>query len=130
MTPITKIPLKIEADAELEALKDSAATQRALDYYLKPSVTQRCNEQKVFNVSDDVGYEEALLHASDLMRFALTTLMEARRVCKALIWTSSGAWRTSLKWPKTWSTRPSTSKKHLHAEVGRRSKAMKLHTRA
>ena len=32
MTPITKIPLKIEADAELEALKDSAATQRALDY--------------------------------------------------------------------------------------------------
>ncbi|AOZ14218.1 DUF3077 domain-containing protein [Pseudomonas lundensis] len=72
MTQITKIPLKIEADAELEALKDSAATQRALDYYLKPSVTQRCNEQKVFNVSDDVGYEEALLHASELMRFALT----------------------------------------------------------
>ena len=72
MTPITKIPLKIEADTELEALKDSAATQRALDYYLKPSVTQRCNEQKVFNVSDDVSQEEALVHASELLRFALT----------------------------------------------------------
>ena len=59
MTPITKIPLKTEPDAELEALKDSAATQRALDYYLKPTVTQRSTEHKLFTVREGLSLEEA-----------------------------------------------------------------------
>ena len=71
MTPITKIPLKTEPDAELEALKDSAATQRALDYYLKPSVTQRSTEHKVFTVREGLSLEEAMVHASELLRYAL-----------------------------------------------------------
>lgn len=34
MTPITKITPETEIEIELETFKDSAATQRALDYYL------------------------------------------------------------------------------------------------
>lgn len=46
MTPITKTPQKNESDSELESLKDTVATQRALDYYLKPSVSQHTVEKK------------------------------------------------------------------------------------
>ena len=71
MTPITKIPLNTEPDPELESLKDSVATQRALDYYLKPPVSQPPPEKKVFFVSNDVTQEEALLLASDYLRCAI-----------------------------------------------------------
>lgn len=46
MTPITKIAPDNDTDIELEALKDSAASQRALDYYLKPAVSPHCVEKK------------------------------------------------------------------------------------
>lgn len=73
MTPITKIPLKTDPDLELEALKDSAATQRALDYYLKPAISQPLNEQKVFNLREGVSQEEAMVHASELLRCAMAS---------------------------------------------------------
>jgi len=73
MTPITKTPQKNESDSELESLKDTVATQRALDYYLKPSVSQHTMEKKVFQVSSDVSQEEALLHASDYLRCGIAS---------------------------------------------------------
>lgn len=71
MTPLTKIAPVTESDPELESLKDSAATQRALDYYLKPAVSQPPPEKKVFLVNSDLTQEEALLHASDYLRCAI-----------------------------------------------------------
>lgn len=59
MTSLTKSPQKNESDSELDSLKDTVATQRALDYYLKPSVSQHTMEKKVFQVSSDVSQEEA-----------------------------------------------------------------------
>lgn len=72
MTPITKIPLNTEPDPELESLKDSVATQRALDYYLKPPVSPTPPEKKMFLVSNDVTQEEALLSATDYLQCAIT----------------------------------------------------------
>ena len=77
MTPITKTPQKNESDSELESLKDTVATQRALDYYLKPSVSQHTVEKKVFLVSSDVSQEEALVHASDYLRCAMVSAQGA-----------------------------------------------------
>ena len=73
MTPITKITPQTEADIELEALKDSAATQRALDYYLKPAVSQQFFEKKLFIVRSDLSQEEAMVNASDYLRCAIAT---------------------------------------------------------
>ena len=77
MTPITKNPQKNESDSELDSLKDTVATQRALDYYLKPSVSQCAVEKKVFLVSSDVSQEEALVHASDYLRCAIASAQGA-----------------------------------------------------
>ncbi|MBW3505199.1 MULTISPECIES: DUF6124 family protein [unclassified Pseudomonas] len=73
MTSLTKSPQKNESDSELDSLKDTVATQRALDYYLKPSVSQHTMEKKVFQVSSDVSQEEALLHASDYLRCGIAS---------------------------------------------------------
>ena len=77
MTPITKIPFETESDAGLESIKDSIATQRALDYYLKPPVSQQVPEKKIFQVSDDVSQEEALVLASDYLRCAIANAQSA-----------------------------------------------------
>lgn len=73
MTSLTKSPQKNESDSELDSLKDTVATQRALDYYLKPSVSQHTMGKKVFQVSSDVSQEEALLHASDYLRCGIAS---------------------------------------------------------
>ena len=77
MTPITKIPFETESDAGLESIKDSIATQRALDYYLKPPVSQQATGKKIFQVSDDVSQEEALVLASDYLRCAIANAQSA-----------------------------------------------------
>ena len=77
MTPITKIPVETEPDDGLESIKDSIATQRALDYYLKPPVSQQVPEKKIFQVSDDVSQEEALVLASDYLRCAIANAQSA-----------------------------------------------------
>ncbi|MES2869984.1 MAG: DUF3077 domain-containing protein [Pseudomonadota bacterium] len=73
MTSTTKIPLPTDADIELEALKDSAATQRALDYYLKPAVSQLLTDHKLFHMRDGVSQEDAMVHASELLRCTLAS---------------------------------------------------------
>ena len=77
MTPLTKKPQNNESDSELDSLMDTVATQRALDYYLKPSVSQHKVEKKVFQVSSDVSQEEALLHASDYLRCGIASALGA-----------------------------------------------------
>lgn len=77
MTPMTSMPTDINTDAELEALKDNVATQRALDYYLKPSVSSRTLENKLFVVRNDLSQEEAMVHASDLLRCAIASGQES-----------------------------------------------------
>lgn len=73
MTSLTKSPQKNESDSELDSLKDTVATQRALDYYLKPSVSQQLNDQKVFLLREGVSQEEAMVHASELLRCVIAT---------------------------------------------------------
>ncbi|HCN63743.1 MAG TPA: DUF3077 domain-containing protein [Pseudomonas sp.] len=77
MTSITKITPETELDIELEALKDDAATQRALDYYLKPAVSQPPQEKKVFVVSDDVSQEEAMVTACEYLRCGVSMVHSA-----------------------------------------------------
>ena len=73
MTLIKKIPLQTEPETELEALKDSAATQRALDYYLKPSVTKRSPEHKAFTVRNGLSREETSTHALELLECVIAS---------------------------------------------------------
>ena len=75
MTPIIKIPIPAEPETELESLKDCAATQRALDYYLKPSVSQHVSEKKVFQVCDGLSQEEALVHICIMNSISMVNLL-------------------------------------------------------
>ena len=75
MTPITKTAPDDDIDIEMEALKDSAASQRALDYYLKPAVSQHCLEKKIFVVRSDLSHEEALVNACDYLRCAIAVAL-------------------------------------------------------
>ncbi|QLG92569.1 DUF3077 domain-containing protein [Pseudomonas yamanorum] len=64
-------------DDELLFLRSSGAAQRALDYYLKEDVTGAAIDDLLFEVKNDVSDEEALVHASDLLRSAAATAYEA-----------------------------------------------------
>lgn len=77
MTPTTPASTDINIDTDLEALKDNAATQRALDYYLKPSVSSRALKDKLFVVRNGLSQEEAMVHASDLLRCAIASGQES-----------------------------------------------------
>ncbi|WP_350616016.1 DUF3077 domain-containing protein [Pseudomonas sp. HY7a-MNA-CIBAN-0227] len=62
---------------ELLFLHSSGAAQRALDYYLKTDVTESVTDGTLFEVKAEVSDEEALLHASDLLRSAAATAYES-----------------------------------------------------
>jgi hypothetical protein len=64
-------------DTTLNSPQGFAAAQRALDYYLKPSVSPELEETRFFAVSQNVSNEEALVHASDLMRCAASIAYES-----------------------------------------------------
>ncbi len=70
MENLNKEPADCEVAIDYASLKDCAATQRALDYYLKPIVSPMPSSEHFFAVSRHVGREEALIHASDLLRCA------------------------------------------------------------
>ena len=70
MENLNKEPADCEVAIDYTSLKDCAATQRALDYYLKPIVSPMPSSEHFFAVSRHVGREEALIHASDLLRCA------------------------------------------------------------
>lgn len=66
-----------EPDTDFTSLKGCAAAQRALDYYLKPTVSELDVEEPFFQINRNVSQEEALVHASDLLRCAGATAYES-----------------------------------------------------
>ena len=57
----------MQIDTTLTSPKGNAAAQRALDYYLKPTVSEPAAVERFFDVNPQISAEEALVHASDLM---------------------------------------------------------------
>jgi hypothetical protein len=72
--PANELP-DIPIDTSLTSPQGSAAAQRALDYYLKPAVSEV--EERFFDVNRNISSEEALVHASDLLRCAAATAYES-----------------------------------------------------
>jgi hypothetical protein len=64
-------------EAPYSSLKNCAAAQRALDYYLKPGVSEQEVKEQLFKVNESIGEEEALIHAADLMRCASAIAYES-----------------------------------------------------
>jgi len=67
----------LHIDTSLSSPQGSAAAQRALDYYLKPAVADAVVHARFFDVNHNVSGEEALVHASDLLRCAAATAFES-----------------------------------------------------
>ncbi|CAI8920733.1 DUF3077 domain-containing protein [Pseudomonas sp. IT-P253] len=67
----------MQIDTTLTSPKGSAAAQRALDYYLKPVVSDEAAEARFFDVNRNISCEEALVHASDLLRCAAAIANES-----------------------------------------------------
>ncbi|MCE0464373.1 MULTISPECIES: DUF6124 family protein [Pseudomonas] len=63
-------------DSAFPSLQDCPAAQRALDYYLKPGVSET-QEHRFFDVNRNISGEEALVHACDLLRCAAATAHES-----------------------------------------------------
>ena len=74
--PCNDLP-DMQIDTSLTSPKGSAAAQRALDYYLKPAVSEAASEERFFDVNRNISSEEALVHASDLLRCAVATAHES-----------------------------------------------------
>lgn len=66
-----------EPDTDFTSPKGCAAAQRALDYYLKPTVSEFDAGQPFFEINRNISREEALVHASDLLRCAAATAYES-----------------------------------------------------
>ncbi len=64
-------------DTSLNSPQGLAAAQRALDYYLKPAASAEPDETRFFAVNKNLSSEEALVHASDLMRCAASIAYES-----------------------------------------------------
>lgn len=63
-------------DDELKCLQGSDAAQRALDYYLKTNTDPAPEDVAFFEANPHVSSEEALVHASDLLRSAAAIAYE------------------------------------------------------
>ncbi|EJN30144.1 MULTISPECIES: DUF6124 family protein [unclassified Pseudomonas] len=67
----------LQMDTTFTSPQGNAAAQRALDYYLKPTVSEPEVDERFFNVKRHLSGEEALVHASDLLRCAAATAFKA-----------------------------------------------------
>ncbi len=67
----------LQIDTSFSSPQGNAAAQRALDYYLKPAVSEPETDERFFNVKGHLSGEEALVHASDLLRCAAATAFKA-----------------------------------------------------
>ena len=74
--PTNDLP-DMHIDTTFTSPLDSAAAQRALDYYLKPAVSEGVAEPRLFDVNRNINGEEALVHALDLLRCAAATACKA-----------------------------------------------------
>ncbi|BAQ81908.1 DUF6124 family protein [Pseudomonas sp. St29] len=77
MNTSSKDVQEFDTEATLNALKDSDAARRAMDYYLKPAITGPSKEEKFFEIRRSLSSEEAMIHASDLLRCAAATAYDA-----------------------------------------------------
>jgi hypothetical protein len=68
---------ELENDGQLSALKGSQAACRAMDYYLKPAMTEQGKDNRLFEIRHSVSHEEAMIQASDLLRCAAATAYSA-----------------------------------------------------
>lgn len=75
-TPCHELP-DLQIDTSLTSAKGSAAAQKALDYYLKPVVSEEMEDERFFEVNRNVSSEEALVRASELLRCAAATAYES-----------------------------------------------------
>ncbi|AZF16749.1 DUF6124 family protein [Pseudomonas sp. R3-18-08] len=62
---------------DLHDMRGSGAAQRALDYYLKEDMSARDVDEAFFTIKPGISQEEALVHASDLLRSAAATAYES-----------------------------------------------------
>ena len=62
---------------ELHDMRSSGAAQRALDYYLKEEMSAQLPDGALFAIKPGITQEEALVHASDLLRSAAATAYES-----------------------------------------------------
>jgi hypothetical protein len=67
----------MQIDTSLTSPQGSAAAQRALDHYLKPAVSENEVGERFFDVNRNISCEEALVHASDLLRCAAAIAYES-----------------------------------------------------
>lgn len=64
-------------NVELHDMRNSGAAQRALDYYLKEDMSAPVPDGTLFAIKPGISQEEALVHASDLLRSAAATAYES-----------------------------------------------------
>ncbi|TFF13791.1 DUF3077 domain-containing protein [Pseudomonas sp. BCA14] len=76
MTSPSLLPETLEYD-ELHGMRSSGAAQRALDFYLKEDMSASVPEGALFAINPGLSQEEALVHASDLLRSAAATAYES-----------------------------------------------------
>ncbi|MEX3777466.1 DUF3077 domain-containing protein [Pseudomonas sp. MYb118] len=67
----------LQIDTSLSSPLGSAAARRALDYYLKPAVSEDVVEDRFFDVNQNVSNEEALVRAIELLCCASATANES-----------------------------------------------------
>ncbi|MGE7960559.1 DUF6124 family protein [Pseudomonas sp. NPDC089530] len=77
MNSTSKDAPELETDVRFDSLKDSEAARRAMDYYLKPAISESLADEKFFEVRHSISSEEAMIHASDLLRCAAASAYEA-----------------------------------------------------
>ncbi|MEX5548408.1 DUF3077 domain-containing protein [Pseudomonas pergaminensis] len=68
---------ELPEDTELHDLRSSGAAQRALDFYLKEDMPASMPDDALFAIKPGISQEEALVHASDLLRSAAATAYES-----------------------------------------------------
>ncbi|WP_339539474.1 DUF6124 family protein [Pseudomonas sp. RA_5y_Pfl1_P24] len=64
---------EIPEDDELHDLLSSGAAKRALDFYLKEDMSTSTPEEALFAINAGISQEDALVHASELLRSAAAT---------------------------------------------------------
>ena len=62
---------------DLHVLRSSGAARRALDFYLKEEMSAAAPDDALFAIKPGISQEEALVHASDLLRSAAATAYES-----------------------------------------------------
>ncbi|MCR4539276.1 DUF3077 domain-containing protein [Pseudomonas sp. 18.1.10] len=67
----------VPESADILDMRNSGAAQRALDYYLKEDMSIPAADDTLFSIKPGISQEEALVHASDLLRSAAATAYES-----------------------------------------------------